>query len=96
MKTNRKHCGVGMWVADCTKHFRSRWLSTLGVVELDRAGASKTPRQTLPDVQHGSINQQFEHDYETILCYPRKNLLLPSAVLFRRQLQHDSDEECMY
>lgn len=74
-----------MSVADCTKHFRARWLSTLGVVELDHAGTSKIPRPTLPDVQRGSINQQFEHDYETLLCYPRKNFL-PSAVTFCRKL----------
>ena len=77
-RTKLKH----LLVADCIKHFRARWLNALGVVELYRAGTSITSKQTPPDVQHGSINQQFEHSYETILCYPRKNFLLPSAVLF--------------
>lgn len=56
----------------CREHFRPRWLSTLGSAELGHPGASKTPGQTLPDVQHASLLiNQFEHEYEAILCYPR-------------------------
>lgn len=66
--------------AACTKHFRARWLSTLGVAELDHARTAKTLRQTIPDVQHASINQQLEHEYETVLSYPCKNSRLPSSI----------------
>lgn len=63
------------------EHLRPHWLSTLRVAEVDIAGASKIPRQMQPDVQHVSVlNHPVEHEFETILCSPRKYACLLSSV----------------